>query len=77
MVRDVVVEEGVLGEEPFLEESRIRVSDIAVKYEELGYSLDEILEAYPRLSRSDVENALDYYYSNKSELSDGSAVEAV
>ena len=77
MARDIVVEEGVLGGEPFLEDSRVRVSDVVVKYEELGYSLDEILKAYPRLSREDAENALDYYYSNKPKFSDSSAVKAV
>lgn len=77
MVRSIVVEEGVLGGEPFLEDSRVRVSDVVVKYEELGYSFEEILKAYPRLSREDIEKALDYYYNNKPKFSNGSAVEAV
>ena len=77
MSREVKSEEGVLGGEPFLQGTRIRVSDVAVKYEELGYTVDEILEAYPRLSEEDVENALNYFYSNKPGFTEGSAVKAV
>jgi uncharacterized protein (DUF433 family) len=77
MVRSIVVEEGVLVGEPFLEDSRLRVSDVVVKYEELGYCFEDTVKAYPRLSREDIENALDYYYNNKPKSSNSSAVEAV
>ena len=63
--RKVLTDEDILGGEAFLEDTRIRVSDIAIKYEELGYSIEEILEAYPRLDQSDVEKALNFYYRNK------------
>ena len=68
--RDILEDEDVLGGEPFLEGTRVRVSDIAVKYEKLGYSVEEVLEAYPRLDRSDVHTALAYFYRNESELSE-------
>lgn len=61
MVRKIVSDKDKLGGEPFLEDTRIRVSDIAVKYEELGYTLEEISEAYQRLDREDIEKALSYY----------------
>lgn len=70
MAREVVVDSEKLGGEPFLEDTRVRVSDIAVKYEKLGYSIEELLEAYPRLEREDVHTALAYFYSNEKELSE-------
>jgi len=75
MSRDVVVDEGKLGGEPFLKGTTSRVSDEFVKYEKLGYSVDELLSAYPELDRSDIHAALAYYYSSEVELSsiDGSA----
>jgi len=69
MAREIVTDSEKLGGEPYLEGTRIRVSDIAVKYEKLGYSVDEILEAYPRLDRSDVHAALSYFYSHRKDLS--------
>jgi uncharacterized protein (DUF433 family) len=63
MSKAIVSQKDVLGEESFLEGTRIRVSDIAIKYEELGYTVDEILEAYERLERSDVESALSHFYT--------------
>jgi len=62
----------------YLEGTRVRVSDVAVKYEKLGYSIDEIMEAYPRLDRSDVHRALSYFYSHEQEIkfTDDSGVKA-
>lgn len=57
-MRNITKKKGKLGGEPFLEDTRIRVSDIVVKYEKLGYSIEEILEAYPRLDRADIHMAL-------------------
>jgi uncharacterized protein (DUF433 family) len=67
--RQVVSESGKLGGEPFLEGTRVRVSDVAVKYERLGYSVEEVLEAYPELDRADVHSALAYYYNNEEAVS--------
>lgn len=67
--RGIVSREEKFGGDPFLEDTRIRVSDIAVKYEWLGYSVDELLEAYPELERSDVHEALAYFYSNEESIS--------
>ncbi|MFB6116236.1 MAG: DUF433 domain-containing protein [Candidatus Nanosalina sp.] len=64
-----VKEDGKMGDEPYLEGTRVRVSDIAVKFEKLGYSVDEILQAYPRLERSDVHTALSYFYDNEEDIS--------
>lgn len=73
MSHEVVRRKGKLGDEPFLEDTRIRVSDIAIKYEDLGYSIGEILEAYERLEESDIEQALNYFYSNKESFNETKA----
>lgn len=65
MARSITTDEDILGGEPYLEDTRIRVSDIAVKYEDLGYTLEEISEAYERLTREDIESALSFFYRNK------------
>ena len=74
--RSLVRNDEKLGGEPYLEGTRIRVSDIAVKYEKLGYSIDEIMKAYRRLDRSDVHRALSYFYSHEEEISKSFDVEA-
>jgi len=56
MAREIVSDQEILGGEPFLEDTRIRVSDISVKYEELGYTVDEICKAYERLEKEDIES---------------------
>jgi uncharacterized protein (DUF433 family) len=73
--RKILTDKQKLGGEAFLENTRVRVSDIALKYEQLGYSKKEILDAYPRLDQEDVEKALNFYYRNKERFK-GSGVEA-
>ncbi|MFB6192956.1 MAG: DUF433 domain-containing protein [Candidatus Nanohaloarchaea archaeon] len=58
MAREIVSDQEILGGEPFLEGTRIRVSDIAVKYEELGYTIEEIGKAYERLEKEDIEKVV-------------------
>ena len=65
MSREIVSNENKLGGKPYLENTRVRVSDIAIKYEELGYTVEDILEAYRRLDEEDIEKALSYYYRNR------------
>lgn len=67
--KSVISREGKLGGQPFLKGTRIRISDIAVKYEKLGYSVNELLQAYPDLNKSDIHTALAYYYRNKEDIS--------
>ena len=74
--RKILNDEEKLGGEAYLEDTRIRVSDIAVKYEKLGYSKEELLDAYTRLDKEDIEKALNFYYRNKERFSD-SGVKAV
>lgn len=75
--RKILTDQDKLGGEAYLEDTRIRVSDVAVKYERLGYTKEELLEAYPRLDKDDVEKALNFYYRNKERFSSDAGVKAV
>jgi len=58
----------VCGGSPIIKGTRIRVVDIAIEYERLGYSPDEIIDAHPHLTLPQVHDALSYYYENREEL---------
>ncbi|MBI4686223.1 MAG: DUF433 domain-containing protein [Nitrospirae bacterium] len=45
--------------------TRVRVIDIAIEYDRLGMSPDQILDAHPHLSLEAVHDALSYYYENQ------------
>jgi len=57
IVRDREYSDGA----PTINETGIRVKDVASAYEHSGYSPDEITQLYPDLSLSDVHRALAYY----------------
>jgi uncharacterized protein (DUF433 family) len=48
--------------------TRIKVSQIAVEYERLGWTPDQIIDAHPHLTLAQVHDALSYYYENQAEL---------
>jgi uncharacterized protein (DUF433 family) len=48
--------------------TRIKVSQIALEYERLGWTPDQIIDAHPHLSLAQVHDALSYYYENQAEL---------
>jgi uncharacterized protein (DUF433 family) len=64
----VVKKEGVCGGSLIIEGTRTRVIDIAIEYEILGLSPDEIINSHPYLNLSQVHDALSYYYENRDEL---------
>ena len=48
--------------------SGIRVLDVAVRYEVMRMSPDEIMATYPHLTLAQIHAALSYYYANKKQL---------
>ena len=48
--------------------TRIRVVDIAIEYEYLNRTPDEILNAHPHLEPKQVHDALSYYYEKRRKL---------
>ena len=48
--------------------TRIKVTQIAVEYERLGWTPDQIIDAHPHLTLAQVHDALSYNYENQAEL---------
>lgn len=64
----IVRNKDICSGSPIVEGTRTRVIDIAIEYEMLGCSPDEIISAHPHLNLSQVHDALSYYYENRDEL---------
>jgi len=58
----------ICGGSPIIEGTRTRVIDIAIEYEMLGHSPDEIISSHPHLNLPQVHDALSFYYENRDEL---------
>ena len=56
---------GTCGGKPRIAGHRIKVQDVAIWYEEMNLSSQEIVDRYPTITLSDVHAALAYYYDNK------------
>src|SRR5262245_26482307 len=56
------------GGKPRIAGHRIRVQDVAIWHERLGYSVDEIIAHYPQLTLAEVHAALAYYYDHRDEI---------
>ena len=50
---------------PVINGTKIKVMDIAIRYELLGWSADKIVDEYPNLKLEQVHDALSYYYEHK------------
>lgn len=59
---------GVRGGAPVIVGTGVKVLDVAVRYEVMGLTAEEIVAAYPQLSLSQVHAALSYYYEHKAEI---------
>ncbi|HAM53696.1 MAG TPA: hypothetical protein DCP92_24510 [Nitrospiraceae bacterium] len=58
----------IRGGEPIISGTGIRVMDIAVRYEIMGMTPEEIVVSLPHLNLSQVHDALSYYYDHKSDI---------
>ena len=64
-VEHIVATPGVCGDKPRIAGHRIRVQDIALWHERVGYSVAEIVAHYPQLTPAEVHAALAYYYDHR------------
>ena len=64
----IIINKDVCGGSPIIEGTRTRVVDIAIEYELLGRSPDEIIRSHPHVSLYQIHDALSYYYENRDEL---------
>jgi uncharacterized protein (DUF433 family) len=64
----IVATPGTCGGKPRIDGHRIRVQDVAIWHERLGYSIEEIIAHYPQLTLAEVHAALAYYYDHRDEI---------
>jgi uncharacterized protein (DUF433 family) len=64
----IVSTPGTCGGKPRIAGHRIKVADVAVWYERMGLSPDEIVSTWPSISLSDVHAALAYYYDHRNQI---------
>lgn len=64
-VEHIVATPGTCGGKPRIAGHRIRVQDVALWHERLGYSVAEIVAHYPQLTLAEVHAALAYYYDHR------------
>src|SRR3972149_3617176 len=51
---------------PVITGTRTRVIDIAIEYDRIGLTPDQIIDAHPNLTLEAIHDALSYYYENRS-----------
>jgi uncharacterized protein (DUF433 family) len=68
IARHIEITPGVCGGKPRIVGHRIRVQDIVIWHERLGYSPDEVVSYYPQLTLADVYAALTYYHDHREEI---------
>lgn len=61
----ISIDAKISGGQPVISGTRIKVLDIATRYELMGMSADEIINEYPHLKLEQVHDALSYYYEHK------------
>jgi len=61
----VSIDPRIAGGQPVIRGTRMKVMDIALKYEFMGLSADRIIDEYPHLKLEQIHDALSYYYENK------------
>lgn len=61
----ISIDTKISGGQPVISGTRIKVIDIAIKYELMGMSADEIIDEYPHLKLEQIHDAMSYYYENK------------
>ena len=60
--------EKICNGSPVIKGTRVRIVDIAVEYEYLNRTPDEIIGAHPHLKLEQVHDALSYYYENRKQM---------
>jgi uncharacterized protein (DUF433 family) len=66
--RYITTDPAVCDGKPIIAGTRTRVVQIAVEYDRLGWTPDEIVEAHPHLTLAEVHDALSYYYEHRMAL---------
>ncbi len=63
--RYIITDPAISDGKPIVAGTRMRVAQIAIEYDRLGWTPDEIVEAHPHLTLAQVHDALSYYYERQ------------
>lgn len=66
--KHIVKDRGICGGQPRIAGCRIKVQQIILEYERLGWTPDQICDAHSSVSLSDVHASLAYYYDHREEI---------
>ncbi|KXK30253.1 MAG: hypothetical protein UZ01_01390 [Candidatus Brocadia sinica] len=61
----IATDPGIAKGSPVISGTRIRVIDIAIEYDRIGLTPDQIIDAHPHLTLEAVHDALSYYYEKR------------
>ena len=64
----IVSTPSIRGGKPRIDGHRITVADVAIWYQRMGMSPDEIVSTFPTITLSDVHAALAYYYEHRDRI---------
>jgi uncharacterized protein (DUF433 family) len=64
----IVQDDGICGGHPRIAGTRLKVQHIALEYEYLGWTPDQICDAHPEIGLAEVHAAISYYYEHKNEI---------
>lgn len=64
----IIINPKIGGGSPTIKGTRTKVIDIAIRYELMGMSPDQIIEQFPHLTLAQIHDALSYYYEHKKNL---------
>jgi uncharacterized protein (DUF433 family) len=64
----IVSTPGTCSGKPRIAGTRIKVQHVAIWYERMGMSPDEIVSTWPHLTLADVHAALAYYYAHRERI---------
>jgi len=64
----IITSKVICNGSPVIKGTRTRVIDIAIEYDRIGYTPDQIVDAHPHLDLVKVHDALSYYYENRERL---------
>lgn len=60
----ITLKKSTCAGKPIIAGTRIKVEQIAIEYERMGMTPDEIIQAHPHLTLAQVHDALSYFYEN-------------
>ena len=64
----VVWDEGICGGQPRIAGTRLKVQHIALEYERLGWSPDQICDYHPGITLAEIHAALSYYCDHREKI---------